>query len=86
MSDGADGEPLDRKPNVVEPAAGREPLYDTLRTVAVDPLVLRVPFQTWLMLWPLPTVQFTVQPLMAELPAVTVTSPWKPPDHELVVW
>ncbi|GGO06146.1 hypothetical protein GCM10011574_18590 [Microbispora bryophytorum] len=27
--------------------------------------------------------QFTVQPLIAALPARTVTSPWKPPGQEL---
>ena len=33
---------------------------------------------------PLGKVQETVQPLIAVAPAVTVTSAWKPPDHELV--
>ncbi len=85
VSDGDDGVPLARKPNVVEADADRLPLYEALVTVTLDPLVLRVPFQTWVMVWPLLSVQRTVQPLIAEPPAVTVTSPWKPPGHEFVV-
>jgi hypothetical protein len=34
------------------------------------------------MVWPLAYVQVTVQAVMAELPAVTFTSPWKPLGHE----
>lgn len=45
----------------------------------------RVPFQIWVMVWPLPSVHWTVQPVIGELPAVTVTSPWKPPGQELTV-
>src|SRR5690349_5471591 len=37
------------------------------------------------MLWPLARVQRTVQPLTPAAPAVTVTSPWKPPCHEPTV-
>src|SRR2546423_1071359 len=33
------------------------------------------------MVTPFGSVTFTVQPLMAELPAVTVTVPWNPPCH-----
>ena len=54
-------------------------------TVTADPLLLNVPFHTWLIVCPLSRVQRTVQPLSGELPAVTVTSPWKPPGHELTV-
>lgn len=50
-----------------------------------EPLAVSRPFQTWLMHWPPLRVQRTVQPLTAELPARTVTSPWKPPDQELTV-
>jgi hypothetical protein len=44
-----------------------------------------VPFQTWLITWPPASVQRTVQPLIAAEPAVTVTSPWYPPDQVLVM-
>ena len=40
--------PLARKPKLVVPLAPREPLYDTLRAVTVDPDVVCVAFQTWL--------------------------------------
>ncbi|MFC7763011.1 hypothetical protein ACFQY4_36875 [Catellatospora bangladeshensis] len=53
--------------------------------MAVEPLVVRVPFQSWVMVWPEARVQVTVQPLIAEAPAVTVISPWKPPGQELTV-
>lgn len=85
VRDGVDGVPLPMKPNDVEPEAGSDPLCETFVTVAVEPLVLSVPFQIWLMVWPLGRVHCTVQPLIAELPAVTVTSPWKPPDQEPMV-
>src|SRR5690242_1021067 len=35
---------------------------------------------------PLARVHRTVQPWIAAVPALTVTWPWKPPDHEFVVW
>lgn len=73
------------KPNVVEVEGWRDPLYEALLTDTAEPLVLSVPFHTWLMLWPLLRVHLTVHPLIAEAPAVTVTSPWKPPDHEFTV-
>jgi hypothetical protein len=34
---------------------------------------------------PLLSVHLTVQPLIGELPAVTVTRPWKPPGQEFWV-
>ena len=43
--------------------------------------MVTVAFQAWVMAWPLAKVQVTVQPLIAALPAVTRTSPWKPPGH-----
>jgi hypothetical protein len=76
VSVGALGVPLARNPKLVEPPAGSDPLYETLLTDAVEPLVVSVPFQTWVMVWPLANVHFTVQPVMAELPAVTVTEAW----------
>lgn len=78
--------PLAVKPNCVEPPAPSEPLYDKLRTVTLEPLVVSVPFQSWVIDWPLASVQVTVQAAMGEPPAVTVTLPWKPPCHELTVW
>jgi hypothetical protein len=84
---GVDGLPLARKPNVVEPDAGREPLNETLPTVTAEPLVVNAPFQIWVMVWPLARVHRTVHPVIAALPAVTVTSPWKPPDQGVpTVW
>lgn len=47
-----------------------------------EPLVLKVPFHSWVMDCPLAKAHRTVQPLIGVLPAVTVTSAWKPPDHE----
>jgi hypothetical protein len=81
VRDGVDGVPLPMYPNVVDPAAGNAPLYPALVTVTAEPLVLSVPFQSWLMVWPLPSVHRTVHPLIAELPAVTVTSAWYPPGQ-----
>jgi len=49
VSVGDDGLPLPRKPKVVDPDGGNEPLYETLRTDTVEPLVLSVPFQIWVM-------------------------------------
>ena len=82
---GADGVPLPRRPNVVDADGWSEPLYETLLTDTDEPLVVNVPFHTWAIVCPGLNGHFTVQPLMALLPAVTVTSPWKPPDHELTV-
>src|SRR5947208_2176011 len=73
------------KPKVVGPPAGSGPLYEALLTEALEPLTVRVPFHTWVMVWPLAVVQRTVQPLICAPPAVTVTSPWNPPDHEPTV-
>jgi hypothetical protein len=64
------------KPNVVEEDAWSEPLNEALLTDTAEPLVLGVPFQTWVMVWSPPSAHFTVHPLIAELPAVTVISPW----------
>jgi hypothetical protein len=83
---GVVAEPFAVKPNVVEAPAPSDAFHETLRTVAVEPLMLSVPFQSWLMVWPLARVQVVVQPLIAEDLAVTVTSPWKPPGQELTVW
>lgn len=82
---GVDGLPLARNPKVVEAWAASEPLYETLRMVTFDPLIDCVALQTWVMVCPLPSVHCTLQPLIAALPALTVTSPWNPPGHELTV-
>jgi hypothetical protein len=49
------------------------------------PLVVIAAFQLLVIDWPLGQVQFTVQPVIAELPAVTVTVAWKPPVQLLSV-
>ena len=46
---------------------------------------MTVAFQALVMLWPLGQVHATVHPEMAALPAWTVTSAPKPPDHSLVL-
>jgi hypothetical protein len=73
---GVAGVPEARNPNVVEAPAPSAPFQDTLLTATADPLVTGVPFQIWLTACPLPSVQLTVQPVIADAPAVTVTSPW----------
>jgi hypothetical protein len=57
-----------------------------LPTLMFAPLAVNAPFQIWDMDSPLVKVQVTVQLLIAAEPAVTVTSPWKLPDQELVTW
>src|SRR5215468_9779724 len=47
--------------------------------------MVSAPFQSWVMVWPLASVQRTVQPLIADEPAVTLTSPWNAPGQELTV-
>ena len=59
---GVDGLPFAVKPNVVVAPAAREPFQDRFFTVAADPLTVSVPFHSWVMLWPLESVQRTVQP------------------------
>jgi hypothetical protein len=74
------------KPNCVEAPAPSEPLNDRFFTVTLEPLVVSVPFHSWVIDWPLARVHVTVQLLIGAAPAVTVTLPWKPPCHELSVW
>lgn len=83
---GVEGAPVARNPKTVDAPAPSDPLYDRLRTVAVVPLVVRAPFQTWLIVCPLGSVQEAVQLVMAAGPAVTVTSPWNPPGQKPTVW
>ena len=81
VSAGVDGDPLLRKPNVAVAFAASEPLPLRFFTVTAGPLTLSVPFQSWVMVCPLARVQRTVQPLIGEVPARTVTSPWNPPGR-----
>ncbi|GAA4721098.1 hypothetical protein Prum_013600 [Phytohabitans rumicis] len=46
VSDGIDGVPSAMKPNVVEAPAPSVPFQATFFTVAAEPLVVSVPFQT----------------------------------------
>ncbi len=72
---------LPRNPKVALAPAPSDPLKETFVAVTAEPLALIVAFHTWLIVWPLAKVQVTRQPLIAEEPAVTRTSPWKPPCH-----
>ena len=84
MRVGVDALPFAVKPNDVVAPAPREPFQDRFRTVTADPLTVSVPLHSWVMLWPLASVQRTVQAVIAELPARTVTVAWKPPCQEFV--
>ena len=83
---GAVTAPEARKPNWAVARAPSAPFQDTLRTVIVEPDTVGVPFHIWLITCPPASVQVTCQLEMAAAPAVTVTCPWKPPCHVLVVW
>jgi hypothetical protein len=61
------------------------PFQVTFFTVTLLPLIVGVPFQTWLMVCPAGSVQLTVHPFIAvEVLLVTVTSAWNPPLQLLV--
>ena len=70
-----------RNPKLVLPPADSVPFHDMFVAVTLEPLVVTFALQYWLRVWPSGNVQVTRQPLIAELPAVTLTSPWKPPGH-----
>jgi hypothetical protein len=72
------------KPNVVLAAAATLPLCDAFVAVTAEPLVATVAFQAWDTVCPLANVIVTRQPPIGDEPAVTRTSPWKPPVHWLV--
>ena len=74
-----------RNPNVVVAPAPRRPFQLTLRAVTTEPLVVEVAFQIWLSCCPFGKVMVTVQNPIVLGPAVTVTSPWKPPGHWLTL-
>lgn len=61
------------KPKLVVAPAARLPLCGALRTVTVDPDPVTTPFQEVLTDAP---VRVTFHEVIAEEPAVTVTSPW----------
>ena len=82
---GVDGLPFAVKPNEVVAPAAREPFQDRFLTVTADPLTVIAPLHSWVMLWPLASVQRTVHPEIAELPALTVTVAWNPPGHGLLI-
>ena len=82
---GATGFPGHQHPKVVLAPGARLPLYETLVTVAVPPLVVSEPLHTWLMVCPDPIVQLTRQPVVTVEPLLdTATSAWKPPGQLLV--
>ena len=74
-----------RKPKFVDPPAGTEPFQAAGFTVMLDPDAVNVPFQSWVMVWPLAKVHFTVHPFRAVDPALTTTSAWKPPPQEFTI-
>lgn len=74
-----------RNPKEVLAPGLSNPLWDTLLAVTDDPLVVTVAFHELSMRWPSLKVQVTRQPLIADEPAVTCTSPWKPPGHWLTI-
>jgi hypothetical protein len=73
--------PLPVNPNDVEAPAPSAPLYAALRTETVPEVPVFVPFQRDWMDAPDGRVSVTVQPVMALLPAVTVTLAWNPPGQ-----
>lgn len=60
-------------------------MYGAFVTVIAPVVPLFVPFHRLEMVWPLASVSFTVQLLIADEPAVTLTLPLKPPVQLLDV-
>ena len=85
VSVGVSGLPLAVNPKVVLPLAGTVPFHDSLRTETEEPEPDVRPPHSWVMDGEPDQLQFTVQPLIAALPARTVTSDWKPPGQLLTV-
>jgi hypothetical protein len=74
------------KPNVALAPGARAPLWAALRTVAVEPDMVSVPFHSEDTAVPAGLVQVAVQARVAAVPVfLIVTSPWKPPD-QAPVW
>jgi hypothetical protein len=77
---------LAMKPKLLDPAGAIVPFQLRLVAVTVAPDVAWVALQIWLICCPLANVQTTFHPLIAAVPVLVMdTSPWKPPDHELVI-
>jgi len=74
-----------RKPNDVLAPAPSVLFQAVLRTETDGPVTVNTPFQLCVTVWPLVNAQLTCQPLRPDAPAVTVTWPWKPPGHWVVV-
>lgn len=72
-------------PKEVLPPDASAPLYAAFTTVTFWPEAVSVPFHRFVIACPLGSVHFTVQPVIAAEPAVTVTDAWKPPDQLLVI-
>ena len=69
--------PLTTYPNAVLADGARRPFQVSLATVTFEPLVVRRPPQSWVIVCPLARVNWTVQPLVVVDPVlVTVNSPW----------
>ncbi|MDQ1305678.1 MAG: hypothetical protein QG671_1510 [Actinomycetota bacterium] len=78
---GTDLLPVPTSPTAVDPPAARAPFHGRLRTVCVDPLLDAWPPQTEPRDCPLSYVQLADHEVIADEPAVTVISAWKPPDQ-----
>ena len=78
-----DPDPVPWNPNVVEPLALTRPFHAALRAVTVRDVPAATAFQAFVIVLPDGTVMVTAQPLIAWLPAVTVTSPTNPPGQLL---
>lgn len=69
------------KPNVVLAPAPRAPFQASFFTVTAEPETVSLPPHSCVTDWPEPSVKVEVQLGIAAVPALTVTSPWKPPGH-----
>src|SRR5512142_813424 len=74
-------EPLN--PKAVLPPVGMVPLYAALVTVTCAPDWDRVPFHSWVTVWPAVNDQVSVQPFTGSPRLVLVTLAPNPPDQEL---
>jgi hypothetical protein len=73
--------PAPMNPNEAEAPAPSAPFQDSFFTDTVPELPVATPPHRDCTLTPDGSVIETVQPVMALLPACTVTPPWKPPGH-----
>lgn len=72
-------------PKSVVPPVASEPFQPTLVAVTVVPDWLTWALQALVICWPVPAVQRSVHPLIAEPRLVSRTDAVKPPGHWLVV-